>query len=73
MGLVRESSCAIFGRETSGEVRVFSSLHVSGEQLAQLTGVAAILRFPCPEIERRTLLRSSLMTEIPPLGLRGTG
>jgi len=38
-------------RETSGDVRVFSSLHVSGEQLTQLTGVAAILRFPCPEIE----------------------
>eukprot|EP00668_Euglena_longa_P011910 GGOE01014330.1.p1 GENE.GGOE01014330.1~~GGOE01014330.1.p1 ORF type:complete len:384 (+),score=109.75 GGOE01014330.1:37-1188(+) len=38
-------------RETCGEVKVFSSLHVSGEQLTQLTGVAAILRFPCPEIE----------------------
>lgn len=37
-------------RETNGDVRIFSSLHVSGEQLTQLTGVAAILRFPCPEI-----------------------
>lgn len=33
-------------KETGGEVRIFSSLHVSGEQLGQLSGVAAILRFP---------------------------
>ena len=26
-------------------MRVFSSLHVSGEQLSQLCGIAAILRF----------------------------
>lgn len=26
-------------------------MHVSGEQLNQITGVAAILRFPLPEIE----------------------
>lgn len=38
-------------RENGGEVKVFSSLHVSGEQLALITGVAAILRFPMPEIE----------------------
>ncbi len=31
--------------------RIFSSLHVSGEQLALLSGVAAILRYPLPEIE----------------------
>ena len=31
--------------------RVFSSSHVTGEQLGKLTGVAAILRFPLPEIE----------------------
>jgi len=35
---------------TNGTVKIFSSLHVSGEQLDQLTGVAAILRFPIPEI-----------------------
>lgn len=34
-----------------GTVRIFSSLHVSGEQLGQLSGVAAVLRFPLPEIE----------------------
>ncbi|EPS70801.1 hypothetical protein M569_03958, partial [Genlisea aurea] len=34
-----------------GKVFIFSSMHVSGEQLAQLTGVAATLRFPMPELE----------------------
>ncbi|CAO3652179.1 unnamed protein product [Cunninghamella echinulata] len=38
-------------RESGGEVYMFSSLHVSGEQLNQLTGVAAILTFPLPDIE----------------------
>ncbi|XP_076857069.1 protein pelota homolog isoform X2 [Brachyhypopomus gauderio] len=33
-------------RDNGGTVRIFSSLHVSGEQLTQLSGVAAILRFP---------------------------
>lgn len=33
-------------REGAGVVRIFSSLHVSGEQLGLLSGVAAILRFP---------------------------
>lgn len=34
-----------------GEVFVFSVMHVSGEQLQQLTGIAAILRFPLPDLE----------------------
>ncbi|GBP27945.1 Protein pelota [Eumeta japonica] len=38
-------------RENGGEVKIFSSMHVSGEQLDQLTGIAAILRFPMPELE----------------------
>uniref|UniRef100_A0A1Q3F4Z8 Protein pelota homolog n=1 Tax=Culex tarsalis TaxID=7177 RepID=A0A1Q3F4Z8_CULTA len=38
-------------RDSGGEVKIFSSMHVSGEQLAQLTGVAAVLRFPMPELE----------------------
>ncbi|ETW05889.1 mRNA surveillance protein pelota, variant 1 [Aphanomyces invadans] len=38
-------------RENGGLVRVFSSLHVSGEKLAQLSGIAAILRMPLPELE----------------------
>ncbi len=33
-------------RTNGAVVRIFSSLHVSGEHLGQLTGVAAILRFP---------------------------
>jgi len=33
-----------------GKVHIFSSLHVSGEQLAQYSGVAAILRFPLAEL-----------------------
>ncbi|XP_048583189.1 protein pelota homolog [Nematostella vectensis] len=37
-------------KENGGEVKVFSSLHVSGEQLGQLSGVAATLRFPMPDI-----------------------
>nr|CAG4634818.1 EOG090X07BV [Alona affinis] len=42
-------------RDSGGTVRIFSSLHVSGEQLAQLTGVAAVLRFPMPELEDEPL------------------
>nr|XP_055032094.1 protein pelota homolog [Misgurnus anguillicaudatus] len=37
-------------RENGGIVRIFSSLHVSGEQLNQLSGVAAILRFPIADV-----------------------
>lgn len=42
-------------REHSGQVKIFSSLHVSGEQLLQLTGIAAILRFPMPDLEDEEL------------------
>lgn len=38
-------------KDANGDVKIFSSLHISGEQLEQLTGVAAILRYPMPEIE----------------------
>ncbi|THU68610.1 hypothetical protein C4D60_Mb08t05690 [Musa balbisiana] len=38
-------------KDSGGTVHIFSSMHVSGEQLAQLTGVAAILRFPLPDLE----------------------
>uniref|UniRef100_A0A7E4W0W8 Protein pelota homolog n=1 Tax=Panagrellus redivivus TaxID=6233 RepID=A0A7E4W0W8_PANRE len=37
--------------ENNGKVLIFSSLHVTGEQLDQMTGVAAILRYPLPELE----------------------
>ncbi|CEM33183.1 unnamed protein product [Vitrella brassicaformis CCMP3155] len=33
------------------EAHIFSSMHVSGEQLSQLSGIAAILRFPLPELD----------------------
>mmetsp|Transcript_9480 Transcript_9480/g.17308 ORF Transcript_9480/g.17308 Transcript_9480/m.17308 type:complete len:429 (-) Transcript_9480:135-1421(-) len=33
-------------RENGAKIRIFSSLHVSGQQLDQLSGVAALLRFP---------------------------
>ena len=38
-------------REYGGDVKIFSSMHVSGEQLEQLTGVCAILRFPMQELD----------------------
>lgn len=38
-------------RDNGGVVHVFSALHVSGEQLRLVSGVAAILRFPMPELE----------------------
>ncbi|KVI04461.1 eRF1 domain 1/Pelota-like protein [Cynara cardunculus var. scolymus] len=38
-------------KESGGTTHVFSSMHVSGEQLAQLTGIAAILRFPLPDLD----------------------
>lgn len=39
-------------RDAGATTLIFSSMHPSGEQLAQFTGVAAILRFPIPEIDR---------------------
>lgn len=38
-------------RAQGGEVMVLSSLHISGEQLQQVSGVAAILKFPMEEPE----------------------
>ncbi|KAG8182221.1 hypothetical protein JTE90_002652 [Oedothorax gibbosus] len=38
-------------RDNGGEVRMFSSQHPSGEQLDQLSGIAAILRFPMEELD----------------------
>ncbi|KAL8610690.1 hypothetical protein ACOMHN_047259 [Nucella lapillus] len=38
-------------KDGSGDVSIFSSLHISGEQLGQLSGVAAILRFPVQDDE----------------------
>jgi protein pelota len=38
-------------RSTNGKVFLFSSLHVSGEQLNNYTGIAATLRFPLPDVD----------------------
>jgi protein pelota len=38
-------------RESGGKVYIFSSMHVSGQQLMQVSGLAAILRYPLPDIE----------------------
>ncbi len=37
-------------RESGASVHIFSSLHTSGEQLDQLTGVAALLRYGLPDL-----------------------
>lgn len=37
-------------KKEGGEVAVFSTQHVSGAQLREMSGVAAILRFPMPQI-----------------------
>ena len=37
-------------RGAGGKVHVFSAAHASGEQLGELTGVAATLRFPLPDL-----------------------
>jgi protein pelota len=47
-------------RQHGGRVFVFSSLHVSGEQLDMYTGVAATLRFPLPQEE---LTRDDISTD----------
>jgi protein pelota len=38
-------------KDSMGKVRIFSTMHASGEQLLSLSGIAAILRFPLPEPE----------------------
>lgn len=37
-------------RERGGNVYVFSTMHVSGQQLQQVSGIAAILRYPMPDL-----------------------
>lgn len=38
-------------KDSGGTVHIFSSMHVSGDQLAQISGIAAILRFPLPDLD----------------------
>lgn len=40
-------------KKYGAEVRIFSSMHPSGQQLNQLTGIAAILKFEVPELSER--------------------
>lgn len=42
-------------KASGGRVHVFSSSHSSGEQLADISGIAAVLRFPLPELEELQL------------------
>ena len=42
---------SINGSLCLGEVRFLSSLHETGQYLDRLTGVAALLRFPMPELD----------------------
>ena len=41
-------------RERGGTVYIFSTMHVSGQQLQQVSGVAAILRYPLPDLVSST-------------------
>lgn len=48
-------------RQGGGEALVFSSMHVSGEQLNQISGIAALLRFPLPELADSTDLDTDIL------------
>ena len=37
-------------KASGGTVHVVSEQHVTGEQLSQLSGIAALLRYPCPDL-----------------------
>jgi protein pelota len=50
-------------RENGGKVYIFSSLHVSGTQLQKVSGVAAILRFPMPELADINMVDDNLEEE----------
>jgi protein pelota len=41
-------------------VLIFSSMHISGEQLSQLTGIAAILRFPVEGVDEEAFEEEAL-------------
>lgn len=47
-------------RSFGGKALIFSSMHTSGQQLGQLTGVAAILHFPMPDLEDEELEETDL-------------
>ena len=53
-------------RDAGGDVYVFSSMHVSGQQLQQVSGVAAILRFPLPDLDELEELAAENPDDNPP-------
>ncbi|SCU71969.1 eukaryotic peptide chain release factor subunit 1, putative [Trypanosoma equiperdum] len=52
-----------FVRQGGGGVSVFSSNHVTGEQLTQLGFVAAILHFPCDELDDLEVVENFIDSE----------
>ncbi|CAJ1009332.1 putative eRF1 domain 1/eRF1 domain 2/eRF1 domain 3 [Leishmania naiffi] len=50
-------------QSASSTVNVFSSKHVTGEQLTQLGSVAAVLRFSCPEIDEMEVVPEFLASK----------
>eukprot|EP00762_Andalucia_godoyi_P007355 ANDGO_01592.mRNA.1 Protein pelota len=50
-------------RSQGGAVSVFSAMHVSGEQLRNLTGIAAILRHPMEDLEEMDTFEDFLREE----------
>ncbi|KAF4727714.1 Autophagy- protein 9A [Perkinsus olseni] len=58
-GLFRSSSVGVRKRyvalveevQATSNVFIFSTQHVSGEQLQNLAGIAATLKFPCPDLD----------------------
>jgi protein pelota len=48
-------------RANGGNVYIFSSMHISGQQLQQVSGVAAILRYPLPDLDEL----EELVEEVP--------
>ena len=53
LALRKKYSQLMYQVKEYAEVRVFSSMHLSGQQLDQLTGIAAILKYEVPELSER--------------------
>lgn len=54
LALRKRVSSLIYGvKSYGGDVKIFSSMHITGEQLNQLTGIAATLKFEIPELSER--------------------
>lgn len=51
-------------RQNGGQTYVFSSMHVSGQQLQQVSGVAAILRYPLPDLDELEDLASGSVVPV---------